>query len=420
MVTHVQLQHTDCQRFRTDVYKQQQKIVPCMFILFPKTKKNQRINAFQLKKTICNCEMSIYCRLCASIKTEDEMASEICDLRPMLTKCCQWRKSEKENQLPQHVCYICMERLDNCWEFLLQVESAEKTLNEMLADQKLEVKEDIVFIDLEPVTEDIKQDVQEIKDDDESSSSDVVHAESSFAAEYNQHNNNDDDISNENHNNDSNSRNENNNSSNDSEQEEEKETRTRPRRKPFKNWLAEEDYLASGLISTEGVAKLMAKMSDMKTLNWNNCKYKCVKCDDRNIEGTNNYISHCQSVHFEQFKTMKFFCYYCNEKLRNCRLLNSHIAEQHYIHLKYQCLYCTDVYWDVNELKRHRRLHMIEAFYCEPCNKGPMKKSNFMTHLTSKHKKKTEIKCFTCDICKNDFATISSVKLHILNKHASK
>lgn len=357
--------------------------------------------------------MSVYCRLCAGLKTEYEIASEICDLKLMLTKCCQWEKSENESQLPQQVCYICMELLDNCWEFLLQIESAEKKLNEMLVGQKLEVKEDIAFIELEPLIEDIKEDIQEIKDDE--SSSNDVQTESAFAAEQNENNDADD----ADDNNDSNSHNENNNSSNDSEQEE-KETASRPRRKPFKSILVEEDYLASGLISTKGVEKLMAEMPDMKTLNWNNCKYKCIKCDDRNIDGINNYISHCKSVHFDQFKKMRFFCYYCNEKQRNLRLLNSHIAEQHYIHLKYQCLYCTDVYWDVNELKRHRRLHVVEAFYCEPCNKGPMKKSNFMTHLTIKHKKKDETKSFTCDICKNDFATISSVKLHILNKHASK
>lgn len=376
-----------------------------------KEETNQRIPTENSRKRN-NREMSFYCRLCADLKTEHEIASEVCDLRQMLTKCCQWQKSENESQLPQQVCYICMEQLDNCWEFLLQVESAEKKLNELLADQKSEVKEDIAFIELGPLIEDIKEDIQEIEDDE--SLSNDVQPESSIAAEQNE-NDDDNDIDY----NDSNSHNENNNSSNDSEQEE-KGTRSRPRRKPFKNILTEDDYLASGLISIKGIEKLMAELPDMKTLNWNNCKYKCIKCDDRNIEGTNNYISHCKSVHFEQSKKMKFFCFYCNEKLRNFRLLNSHIAEQHYIHLKYQCLYCTDVYWDVNELKRHRRLHVVQAFYCEPCNKGPMKKSNFMTHLTSKHKKKDEIKSFTCDICKNDFATISSVKLHILNKHASK
>lgn len=360
--------------------------------------------------------MSIYCRLCAGLKTEDEMASEICDLRLMLNKCCQWQKSENECHLPQHVCYICMEQLDNCWEFLLQIECAEKKLNEMLTDQKVEVKEDIAFVEFKPHIEDIKEDIQEIKDDENSSN--YVQAECLSAIEQNENNNDDNDD--ENDNNDNN--NDNNNSSNDSEQEVIKGARSRPLRKPFKSILEENDYLASGLISIEGVEKLMTELPDMKTLNWNNCKYKCIKCDDRNINGINQYISHCKSIHFEQYKKMKFFCYYCNEKLRNFRLLNSHIAEQHYIHLKYQCLYCDDVYWNVNELKRHRQLHVIESFYCELCNKGPMKKSNFMSHLTTKHKKKDEIKSnsYTCDICKNVFATMSSVKLHILNKHASK
>lgn len=247
-----------------------------------------------------------YCRLCADEKKDYEFASELSEIKQMLIKCCKWQKSENEHQLPQHVCYACIEKLDHCWEFLNQVETADKILNELLVTPET-VKEEVTVFELEPVT-DIKESKHEIKDDSDDDDDD-------FRMDQSDNHSSDDDS--------------------DETTKENGSTRKRKRPLPFSRILNADDYLPNGIISENGVKKIEIDFPEKKTITWHNCKYNCNKCDLK-IEGSNNFLSHYKSVHHNELKSVKFDCFYCHERESNLRKLNSHIAEEHFIHLKYQ------------------------------------------------------------------------------------
>lgn len=88
--------------------------------------------------------MTIYCRLCAESKSEDELSTTINDpklnIKEKLVVCCQWNKWNNcmnNSHLPDGVCFSCCEKLEKCWLFNENVAFAQTKLQEIFNDAEL-------------------------------------------------------------------------------------------------------------------------------------------------------------------------------------------------------------------------------------------------------------------------------------------
>lgn len=86
--------------------------------------------------------MTTYCRLCAELKTGDDLSTTIHDaalkIEEKLIICCQWNNYRHTNpNLPDAVCYSCFEKLEKCWLFSETVAIAQAKLQEILQDTEL-------------------------------------------------------------------------------------------------------------------------------------------------------------------------------------------------------------------------------------------------------------------------------------------
>lgn len=88
--------------------------------------------------------MTIYCRLCAESKGEDELSTTINDpklnIKEKLVVCCQWNKWNNclnNSHMPEGVCFSCCEKLEKCWLFNENVAFAQAKLQEIFNDAEL-------------------------------------------------------------------------------------------------------------------------------------------------------------------------------------------------------------------------------------------------------------------------------------------
>lgn len=75
--------------------------------------------------------MTDICRLCASLKTLDQLVTiedPALALKKKLTRCCQLEFDDNEDFLPQNVCLVCVQNLENSWNFAENVSQAQQTL----------------------------------------------------------------------------------------------------------------------------------------------------------------------------------------------------------------------------------------------------------------------------------------------------
>lgn len=92
--------------------------------------------------------MTTYCRLCAELKTDDELSTTIGDtklkIEEKLVACCQWNNYRNANcNVPDAVCYLCCEKLEKCWLFNETIAIAQAKLEELFHDiEPLEVKDE--------------------------------------------------------------------------------------------------------------------------------------------------------------------------------------------------------------------------------------------------------------------------------------
>lgn len=79
--------------------------------------------------------MSIFCRLCAEMRTPDEIKTTIHDadwnIEAKLTICCQWNPLQVNIALPKEVCYFCFDQLEHCWKFSQSVTEAQVKLQDI-------------------------------------------------------------------------------------------------------------------------------------------------------------------------------------------------------------------------------------------------------------------------------------------------
>lgn len=84
------------------------------------------------------------CRLCSQTKMLGEKMFEINDLilgiKQKLIDCCRWRDLEKfdNGSLPQNVCFLCVQKLEQCWEFAESVSAAQQNLLRIIGNIKSE------------------------------------------------------------------------------------------------------------------------------------------------------------------------------------------------------------------------------------------------------------------------------------------
>lgn len=86
--------------------------------------------------------MTLYCRLCAELKTIDELTTTINDTKlkidEKLIACCQWNKYQNTNcNFPNGICNLCCEKLEKCWLFNETVANAQEKLAEIFGDNEL-------------------------------------------------------------------------------------------------------------------------------------------------------------------------------------------------------------------------------------------------------------------------------------------
>ncbi|XP_055312474.1 serendipity locus protein delta-like, partial [Sitodiplosis mosellana] len=368
------------------------------------------------------------CRLCARYMEETERKTEITKLETKLAFCCGWKRSQNEAQMPQKACTLCVDQLQTCWTFTESVWAAEaqlkKLTNEPVEAEEVAVANEIEFVaqdddcedevktedDVDPklmsncvvVLEEMKLPLKDsnkdsdvnadadagagVIDDDDDNYNDaddtVFDAPTTFSDAESTH-------------------------SNKSEQKEKIKIDAEKRqslRDPFLTGLTPEDCLEGGLISADGVAKLEKLNPTMKTMSWSDCQYKCDKCN-RIFVGSHNFYAHIRSIHIDEVITINVSCFYCNSTHRREYALNKHIANAHFHHLKYRCMYCSDYYWNTRELNKHRNMHTDVVYKCELCEQTFSFQNLFYAHVSAHHSKKKKEKeaesdeQLICELC---------------------
>lgn len=258
------------------------------------------------------------CRLCAkSIETSNNPI-EIGELKTKLEVCCGWKSPQNEFEMPQLACNLCVDQLEMSWSFAGSVLMTQEKLAKLLNDNdQLDEVEDTSTID-EITIENFKMetDVGCDVENDEQYSDVTAFDRSTIQSDI------EDSFPNE-------------------RVRKGKKSTKKPAAKETSNsdtflaTLTDEDRVSDGIISSDGVDKLVNLFPEMKNMSWNDCQYECQKCN-RIINGPHNYFAHNRSIHIEEMPSMEFYCFYCNFK--HCREfgLNKHIANKHFPHLKYR------------------------------------------------------------------------------------
>lgn len=296
------------------------------------------------------------CRLCGTCTDPMDLVTEMSELESKLVHCFGWRRSEKEHQMPKKACNFCVDRLQQSYDFVDCMLSAEKQLNKLLSEQVQTVAEDFPPLTAEIKVEDIKKRIIDVRSPEESGSciiddnevdekenilgADFNNDSFDFGDDYGQDDDSDDAVFGEPFEfpDDSKKKSSNKNSNKNSTKKVSKKRtkKKRPTSDPFLAAVDMEDRLDGGLISTNGVKKLEKLFPIMTTMSWEDCQYKCEKCD-RIFKGSTNLYSHIRSVHIEEVLSIMIPCFYCDSKHRREFTLNRHIATDHFTHLKYRC-----------------------------------------------------------------------------------
>lgn len=182
--------------------------------------------------------------------------------------------------------------------------------------------------------------------------------------------------------------------------------------------IGRENLNEDGTITKEGIAQLEIMFPEMKTIGWRDCKYKCEKCEAV-IIGSEQFFSHFKCLHYND--PYQIVCYYCGEIHQKIYLLNNHIEQKHYHHLKYACLYCPEFFWDFRKLRNHCSSHPPHEVTCILCMKHLNSKTSLLPHIRNFHLKpeeSAEAKCI-CDICNLELPNKERIKYHMLTHSSS-
>lgn len=85
-------------------------------------------------------------------------------------------------------------------------------------------------------------------------------------------------------------------------------------------------------------------------------------------------------------KSVQLVCYICNKVFTRNNKLMMHIRRVHLKEKNVPCEYCGVLFFDTNELKKHRVTHSSErSFQCGLCQKIFRRKKGLLMHLTHTH-----------------------------------
>lgn len=256
-----------------------------------------------------------FCRLCANCTEVNEIMTEISELESKLSIFCGWKSSQNEMQMPRKVCQSCVNQLQQSWNFVEQILSAEEQLQKLLNEQnerhmdiecEKEFKPNNYQIELEPSSKS-EIDAETYDDNDDTYGEPIDY--------YNDNESCDSPVV---------------------EPSIKKESNNKSMKTdPLLAVLGPEDFLDGGEISSNGIVKLEAQFPHMNTISWNDCQYTCDKCN-RVIKGSHNLFAHNRSIHPDELLSIKISCFYCNVKhTRECTL-QRHISTEHFVHLKFR------------------------------------------------------------------------------------
>lgn len=276
------------------------------------------------------------CRLCANCPETTDLTTEICEIEAKLAICCGWNPSKNETQMPKKACNLCVDQLQQSWNFAEQIRAAEKQLNKLLAEQSIEPENESKADEFLSFDTNIKcQD--EIKDSND--------FDLEVIAPIFENDNNDDDDDDDDYvfgesiefitNDDPGESTDSNTKENLVKNETENTEKSHMKNDQFLAKLAPCDFLANGRISLNGVEKLEKLHPNMKTISWDDCQYKCDKCRCT-IKSPHNLFAHNRSLHPDELLSIELSCFYCDTKHQRECAMNRHITMKHYGHLKFR------------------------------------------------------------------------------------
>ncbi|KAK2576351.1 hypothetical protein KPH14_005708 [Odynerus spinipes] len=112
----------------------------------------------------------------------------------------------------------------------------------------------------------------------------------------------------------------------------------------------------------------------------------------------------------------KMRCEFCSWKFTLRRQLKSHLLNHHPKLIKNMCMDCVTNFDSELLFLEHRAVeHNEEEWYrCDHCQKVFSRKKGLRLHITRSH---TRRKCYSCDLCKRQFISKQSLSQHIESGH---
>lgn len=277
------------------------------------------------------------CRLCAKCTEPAELTIEITELESRLVLCCGWQPSTNEFQMPKKACNSCVSEVQRSWDLVERIQEAETKLNKFLNEQlPIDTNQHGIEFKVECEAEPTNYTADTKFDEDEDYYDDGAGAGDAFDSDNDNGNHDVGDVFGESihYFNDEDSK-----PKIDDKQsptvEKKSKNKNQMKMDPFFATLSPEDFYGYGQISSNGITKLTKLYPDMKTMSWDECQYKCIKCD-RIVKGSNNLYAHMRSIHMDESKSIKISCCYCNFKDRREQNLHRHMMTEHFKHLKFR------------------------------------------------------------------------------------
>lgn len=146
--------------------------------------------------------------------------------------------------------------------------------------------------------------------------------------------------------------------------------------KLFKDELNNTSQLATALLSVLDCERMLdgtISEQGLLTINskrWSNFEYKCDICK-KLLPTVLELKTHCQSVHADTIENI-YSCSECPEqpdqKFKRCSRFINHVTKKHHEHLRFSCLKCNDIFWNIGSLYKHYKTkHPFDVSKIFPC-----------------------------------------------------
>ena len=134
----------------------------------------------------------------------------------------------------------------------------------------------------------------------------------------------------------------------------------------------------------------------------------CEKCGNKYAD-PRSLRDHIRSAH----ENFAFKCKLCSLTFSSKTKKDKHTIIAHSTDDRYKCRFCGLRKGNVNDVKKHERVHEDPKFQCRFCEK----KLKSPTALEGHERNHTGEKPFECDVCSNGFVTLQSIQQHMRGVH---